>query len=221
MAEIDNPWQAVATAGRRRNGAGDGPARGGQDSNFTRLGRAATSSLGSYSPAFATLELTPASGPQTHRWVYKPPSPVTGMKCFILLAFLSFYLLALASASGQLRASQNQLFWVNGSWVPASQLKPGDRFMTPDGRVAVIGNITLANVTESAACHGLVTNSPHDFFANSILVHDASSLPQNILSTAAKTPATTTGIGRAPRREGLIDWARSVWTSFTARLTKR
>jgi hypothetical protein len=75
-------------------------------------------------------------------------------------------------ATEHLEATPEQLFWVNGSWIPASDLRPGDQFMTADGRNATVTNITPVEIAENASCYGLQTEAPHDFFANGVLARD-------------------------------------------------
>ncbi len=94
----------------------------------------------------------------------------------IVLATLILVLLpvVLAATTGQLIASPGQLFWVNGSWVPAGQLHPGDKFTTPDGQVGIVKTIQNVVLPENASCFSLSTSRPHDFFANNMLARDVS-----------------------------------------------
>ena len=65
---------------------------------------------------------------------------------------------AVASSEREIVASQDTPFWVNGTWVPAESLKPGDVFVTPDGKRAVVTDVESASI-ENASCYGLVIDS--------------------------------------------------------------
>jgi hypothetical protein len=94
---------------------------------------------------------------------------------YLLAAILVVSLLSMASAakSEQLVASPGQLFWVNGSWIPADQLHPGETFTTPDG-VGIITTIRDVALPGNASCFSLATAPPHDFVANNMLARDVS-----------------------------------------------
>ena len=68
------------------------------------------------------------------------------MRFIIIVAVVMFLSLAAASSTEQLVASEEAMFWVNGSWVPAEQLQVGDKFMTPDGKVAVVKSVVIIKV---------------------------------------------------------------------------
>ena len=94
--------------------------------------------------------------------------PTIIMLCALLLSIVS------ATETGRLLTSDDQLFWVNGSWLPADQVKVGDKFMTPEGKVAVVKSTQDVTSAENASCYGLLSENPHDFFANDVLAHDGS-----------------------------------------------
>ena len=71
-------------------------------------------------------------------------------------AFITMLLLALAAASTarEIPVSDEQLFWVNGSWIPARDLKPDDEFLTLDVKSAIVQNIRAAPMPAARPCHG-------------------------------------------------------------------
>jgi hypothetical protein len=103
----------------------------------------------------------------------------------LLVAILVVSLLSMASVAqaGQLVASPGQLFWVNGTWIPADQLHPGDKFMTADGHAAVIKTIQDVPLHQNASCFSLATSPPQDFFANNMLARDISPKTGQLLYT--------------------------------------
>jgi hypothetical protein len=136
------------------------------------------------------------------------------MRVAILFILVSFFLLGSASAAGQLRASTDQLFWVNGSWVPASDLRPGDQFTTADGRVAIVTNVTPVQADDELSCYDLHTEVPHDIFADGVLAHDAVLPRRSCNLPAVSVPAQT------PWQEW-ADSLRKVWRALRDALNKR
>ena len=55
-------------------------------------------------------------------------------------------------------ASHDTRFWINGTWVPAEDLKVGDVFMTPDGKQAIVRDVETVSM-DDATCYGLITDS--------------------------------------------------------------
>ena len=103
------------------------------------------------------------------------------MMCAFLVSAMS------ASQTDTLIASEDQLFWVNGTWIPASDLVPGDEFVTPDGRRAVVTDVQNTDLFVNDSCQGLVIEAPHDFFANGVLVHDGTARAFALNSAPADT----------------------------------
>jgi len=130
------------------------------------------------------------------------------MKAVIVLGLLTLLSLSVVSGAGSLRIPPEQLFRVNGSWVPAEDLKAGDRFVMADGRGAVVRNITTMNGTPGTPCYGLVTDGPHDFFANGILSRDS--------STPSAGPPARTGTSQPSSRrwDRLIESIRTLWQNL-------
>ena len=87
----------------------------------------------------------------------------------------------------EMAVSEDQLFRVNDSWVPAWELQPGDEFVTRDGKTAVVQNISAVSGPSLGSCHGLEADYPHDFFANGVLVHDGTARAFALNSAPADT----------------------------------
>jgi len=81
------------------------------------------------------------------------------MKAAVVLVLACMILLSAApTRAAEVVASHNARFWVNGTWVPAGNLKVGDVFMTPDGKQAIVRDVESVSM-ENASCYGLVTDS--------------------------------------------------------------
>ena len=81
------------------------------------------------------------------------------MKTAVVLVLVSMILLSAApSRAGEIVASHDTRFWVNGTYVPAEDLKVGDTFLTPDGKRAVVRDVESVSM-DNASCYGLVTDS--------------------------------------------------------------
>ena len=72
---------------------------------------------------------------------------------------------ATPARAAEVVASHDTRFWVNGTWVPAENLKVGDVFMTPDGKRAIVRDVESVSL-ENASCYGLVTDSARQGPAN-------------------------------------------------------
>ena len=130
------------------------------------------------------------------------------MKAVLVVIMLMIAVpLAAATLSGEIATSQDQLFWVNGSWVPAEGLRPGDEFTTPDGRRAVVRNVATVDLTENVSCHGLLTDHPHDFFANKALTRDGSRL-------STDSPVTISDHRAQTRPSGFLSAVLDAWREF-------
>lgn len=99
------------------------------------------------------------------------------MRFISALLIVMLVTLATVATADEIAVSDDQLFWVNGSWVPARDLRPGDEFLTPDGKTAVVQNVSMEQGSAGKPCYGLDVGSTHDLFANGILVHDNTVAP--------------------------------------------
>jgi len=85
------------------------------------------------------------------------------MKPVQLLVIVIGLLIAVVAAgsvhAGQLSTTDDQRFYVNGSWVRAADLKPGDIMETYDGKRIRITNITDVTSDQPLAVYGFTTNS--------------------------------------------------------------
>ena len=88
------------------------------------------------------------------------------MRTIILLVLACTILLPITPVrAGEIVASRDTIFLVNGTWVPAENLKPGDVFVTADGKRAVVTDVGSVSM-ENASCYGLVTESAREDHAN-------------------------------------------------------
>jgi hypothetical protein len=84
------------------------------------------------------------------------------MKTAVVLVLACMILLSAAPArAAEVVASHDTRFWVNGTWVPAENLKVGDVFVTTDGKRAIVKDVESVSL-ENASCYGLVTDSTHE-----------------------------------------------------------
>ena len=77
--------------------------------------------------------------------------------------------------AGELRTTEDQRFYVNGSWVPASDLKPGDIVGTYDGKRVRITNVTDVTSDTPLQVYGFTANNTAQGYvlADGILTSDA------------------------------------------------
>ena len=92
------------------------------------------------------------------------------MKQAIPLILLVCAALASTSQAATLRATADQLFYVNGTWTAARALLPGDTFTTPDGRVAAVTNVGHFIEPRPVAVYSLQTGGLGTYFADDLLV---------------------------------------------------
>jgi hypothetical protein len=86
------------------------------------------------------------------------------MKTAIALVFACLILSSVAASSeSQIVASHDARFLVNGTWGPADKLKPGDVFVTPDGKRAIVRDLESVSI-DNESCYGLITDSQRGGF---------------------------------------------------------
>ena len=96
----------------------------------------------------------------------KASSLWSSMKTAVFLVLACMILSSAAPArAAEVGASHGTRFWVNGTWVPAEDLKVGDVFVTPDGKLAIARDVEAVSM-ENATCYGLVTDSTRQGQAN-------------------------------------------------------
>ena len=75
------------------------------------------------------------------------------------------------STSGRvLEITPAHQMWINGGWKDSSDLRVGDRIMDANGNEVVVTR--KEEVEGTVQVFNLITDYPHDFFANSYLVHN-------------------------------------------------
>lgn len=77
----------------------------------------------------------------------------------IAIALLIVVVVAGVAQAGELRTTDDQRFYVNGSWVRAADLKPGDVMETYDGKRIRITNITDVTSDKPLEVYGFATNA--------------------------------------------------------------
>jgi len=90
---------------------------------------------------------------------------------------LVFVVLVTFSYAEQLKVTPEHPFYLNGEWVEASELEVGDKLKTIDGKTAVIKDIR--KVKEPVTVYNLEASSPHNYFADGVLVHNKAMLNRN------------------------------------------
>ena len=80
------------------------------------------------------------------------------------IALLILVVVTGIAQAGELRTTMDQQFYVNGSWVTAAALKPGDIVQTYDGKRVRITNITDVTSDRPLEVYGFTTNNTtHDY----------------------------------------------------------
>jgi intein/homing endonuclease len=102
-----------------------------------------------------------------------------GKILFLVLA-LAFILISLSnfSQAGTLKVTEEHPFLINGSWIPASDLKVGDELTTIDGKKVRITNITDVETKEPFPVYNLEAGKYHDFVVDGgdgvgVVVHNS------------------------------------------------
>jgi len=109
--------------------------------------------------------------------------------------------IACAGETGEVVASQDQLFLVNGSWIPASQIRLGDVFLTSDGRQAVVRDVQDADL-DSNPCYAVATETPQSFYVNDVLARTVPSLDcRDVVGDLLASPNAETQPTRGPIAE--------------------
>jgi hypothetical protein len=105
-----------------------------------------------------------------------------GKILFLVLA-LAFILISLSnfSQAGTLKVTEEHPFLINGTWIPASDLKVGDELTTIDGKKVRITNINDVETKEPFPVYNLEAGKYHDFVVDGgdgvgVVVHNSNSL---------------------------------------------
>jgi hypothetical protein len=87
-----------------------------------------------------------------------------GKILFLVLALI-FILISLSnfSQAGILKVTEEHPFLINGSWIPASDLKVGDELTTIDGKKVRITSIEDVETKEPFPVYNLEAEVYHDF----------------------------------------------------------
>jgi hypothetical protein len=96
------------------------------------------------------------------------------------IALLILVVVTGIAQAGELRTTMDQQFYVNGSWVSAAALKPGDIVQTYDGKRIRIANITDVTSDKPLEVYGFTTNNTtHSYvLADGILTRNDAALDQ-------------------------------------------
>lgn len=92
----------------------------------------------------------------------------------IAIALLMIVVITGIVQAGELRTTEDQRFYVNGSWVRAADLKPGDMVETYDGKHIRITNVTDVMSDTPLQVYGFTTNNTTQSYvlADGILTSD-------------------------------------------------
>ena len=94
------------------------------------------------------------------------------------LAIIFVIILIQYISAGELKVTTEHPFLINGSWIPASQLKVGDLLTTLDGKTAIIKSINSVNLANTFNVYNLEAGIYHDFVVseNKVVVHNSDKL---------------------------------------------
>jgi len=73
--------------------------------------------------------------------------------------------------ASELKVTSEHPFLINNQWIPANQLKSGDKLTLSNGRSAIITKINEIN--DSVKVYNLETENYHDFIVNGVIVHNS------------------------------------------------
>lgn len=106
----------------------------------------------------------------------------------IPIIMLPILFLALASvvSTSEMRVSPDTAVFVNGVWTQASQLKPGDIFITPDGKSATVETVEDVNTTDNMSCYGFLTAPPAHALQEDKCTPDTTAAPHGVQGTPAE-----------------------------------
>lgn len=88
---------------------------------------------------------------------------------FILIGLISISIVS----AGQLKVTNNHPFYMNNSWIEASQLKVGDLLTTIDGKKAKITSIQDVEEKNPFLVYNLEDNIFHNYASEGIIVHNS------------------------------------------------
>ena len=110
-------------------------------------------------------------------------------------------------AVSEMRVSPNTTVLMNKTWVPASQLKPGDTFITPDGKKAIVRVVEDVITSENTSCYGYLTTR-------------STTAPKECSPTLANmTPSPgAEATGSRPQNRSLLEILLATWHRLLNRL---
>ncbi|MCX5789724.1 MAG: polymorphic toxin-type HINT domain-containing protein [Elusimicrobia bacterium] len=74
------------------------------------------------------------------------------------------------TSAGSLKVTPAHQIFVNGKWTDSNDIKPGDTLIGEDGKPVTVTSVQT--IMASIPVYDLITDDPHDFFADHILVHN-------------------------------------------------
>ena len=72
--------------------------------------------------------------------------------------------------NGKLRVTPNHLLFVNNEWLPAEEIKLGDKLYGVDGKTITV--MSVQKVFSRCYTYNLEVETYHNYFADDILVHN-------------------------------------------------
>lgn len=103
--------------------------------------------------------------------------------CLALSSILLSILIIGVAHADELKATLAQSFYVNGTWVSASDMKAGDIVQTSDGRTIRITNVTDVIAERDVHVYGLQTSSTHTYLVDGGIIARDTAPPREANST--------------------------------------
>ncbi len=92
----------------------------------------------------------------------------------IAILFLCFSISASSGDNNEIKATLEHPFLVDGSWVPANELKSGDLLTTVDGKKAVVTSIEKVHVPEGFSVYNFETfENNYVVSSGDVIVHNS------------------------------------------------
>lgn len=103
-------------------------------------------------------------GMQTYIKVWCVAFPMKSAPCLMMIGMI--FLSISPALAAELVASHGAWLPANGTWLPVSDLKVGDTFLTPDGKRAMVTAVEDVSL-DNASCYGFVTYADNQNAAQS------------------------------------------------------
>jgi hypothetical protein len=108
-----------------------------------------------------------------------------GIFSLIIILFIVLSLLGISAFNlfnfnkNELKVTLEHLFFLDGKWIKAADLKVGDLLLTPDGKKARIKKITDVDLETPVIVYNLEDRLYNNYVANGVVVHNSNMLERN------------------------------------------